>query len=178
MSGSSPSGSGRARPIEGVVLRPLAPHEDRRGSFTEVFCDHWSLPVAPAQWSLVRSRERVLRGMYLHRNHDEYVLVLEGRALVGIHDPREASPSFGASATYELRGGEPACLCFPRGVVHGWYFPVPSVHLQAVSESYDAYHPHDNLSIRWDDPSWASTGPIRPPSSPSARRASACCGTC
>src|SRR2546430_9978073 len=41
--------------LDGVNLRLLEEQRDVRGCFTEVYCDTWRLPIAPAQWSVVRS---------------------------------------------------------------------------------------------------------------------------
>lgn len=154
----------RETAIAGVVLHPLAVNPDERGSFTEFFCDSWGLPIAPRQWSVVTSRARALRGMHLHLNHDELLTVLKGRATVGLHDLRKASPTSGRSATIALDGASPACLVFPRGVLHGWYFHQDSIHVQAVSEEYAIYHPHDNLGCHWADPAlnipWPDRAPI------------------
>ncbi len=153
--------------LEAVVFRRLAPHADRRGSFCEVFSADWGLPLQGAQWSLVHSRARVLRGMHLHRAHGEYFTVVQGRALVGLHDLRPGSPTWRRWALYALDGERPACLAFPAGLAHGWYFPTASVHLQAVSVTYDRYHPHDNRGCHFADPElgipWPDPEPILSP---------------
>ncbi len=148
--------------IEGVRVRPLAPHRDARGSFTEVFSQAWECGFAPAQWSVVRSARGTLRGMHLHRRHDEYFHVVQGRAHVGLRDLRPGSPTEGCSSLLELSAGEPSILLFPPGILHGWMFPEDSVHLQAVSETYGDYHADDNLGCRWDDPGLDIPWPERP----------------
>jgi len=90
--------------IAGARLRPLDVKRDARGSFTEIFYSSWDTGIAPAQWSLVRSAPGVLRGMHLHRRHDEYYLVVAGRASVGLKDLRPGSPTHGVSSLYELDG--------------------------------------------------------------------------
>ncbi len=150
--------------IHGVQLRRLAMNRDARGCFTELYSNAWGLPIEPVQWSLVASRAKVLRGMHLHLRHDEYIVVVQGRACVGLYDLRRDSPTRGASALVELDGDALHALCFPRGVLHGWYFYEDGMHLQAVSESYDDYHPDDNLGCRWSDPElnipWPDRSPI------------------
>jgi dTDP-4-dehydrorhamnose 3,5-epimerase len=150
--------------LHGLELRPLTLNRDARGIFTEIFCDSWKLPIQPVQWSLVTSKARVLRGMHLHVRHDEYISVIQGRACVGLYDMRPDSPTAGQSALIELDGRAPSCLAFPRGILHGWYFHEDSVHLQAVSESYDDYGPDDNRGCLWSDPeldiAWPDASPI------------------
>ncbi len=139
-------------------------NRDPRGVFTEVFCDHWDLAITPSQWSVVNSMARVLRGMHLHVRHDEYIAVLSGRGCVGLHDLRPDSPTFRRHALIELSGEHQSCLVFPRGIVHGWYFFEPTIHLQGVSESYVSYQSDDNLTCLWSDPelgiAWPDPDPI------------------
>ena len=136
----------------GACLRRLHLQTDERGSFLEVFYNTWGLGIEPAQWSLVRSQAGVMRGMHFHQRHEEYIAVVEGHASIGLRDLRPDSPTRHRSCLVEMKGETPHCLSFPSGVVHGWYFHQPSLHLQAVSETYAEYHPDDNWGCRWDDP--------------------------
>jgi len=151
-------------PLHGVVLRNLSPSKDQRGSFTEVFQSHWPGPIDPVQWSVVHSVANVLRGLHLHLNHDEYFMVVEGKSFVGLRDVRLDSPTRNRSCLFELSGTDPVALMFPRGILHGWYFPESSFHVQAVSESYKDYSAYDNLGCSWSDPAleipWPCSDPI------------------
>jgi len=141
------------QPIEGVELKNLTMHRDARGSFTEVFQEHWGTVLKPCQWSVVHSVENVFRGCHLHLRHDEYFCLLQGEASVGLRDERPNSPTFGNWQLYRLHGADLAALVFPVGLVHGWYFYTESMHLQAVSESYVDYGADDNFGVHWSDPS-------------------------
>lgn len=147
-------------PIDGVELRVLDMHGDSRGSFTEVFQEHWNTCIRPVQWSVVHSHARVFRGVHLHRRHDEYFAVIQGWAAVGLRDVRPWSPTRGAWALYELVGSDLACVTFPLGVLHGWYFPEATIHLQAVSEAYRDYGGDDNWGCVWSDPALEIPWPI------------------
>lgn len=152
------------RPIAGVELRPLKMNHDERGCFTEVFQQHWGTCIDPVQWSIVRSRPNVFRGLHLHRRHDEYVAPITGRMTVGLRDLRPWSETRGVWSLYEIYGTDMACLSFPIGLLHGWYFPEETIHLQAVSESYVDYGTTDNWGCHWSDPAleipWPFTDPI------------------
>ena len=149
-------------PVDGLRVRPLEPNADARGSFTEIFAASWESGIVPAQWSVVKSAAGVLRGMHLHRRHDEYFLLVEGRASVGLRDVRPGSPTNGASCLLEFTEKAPAALSFPRGIVHGWYFHEPSIHVQAVSETYPEYREDDNLGCLWSDPDLGIPWPETP----------------
>jgi dTDP-4-dehydrorhamnose 3,5-epimerase len=148
------------QPIERVELRGLDMRRDHRGAFTEVFQEHWGTCITPVQWSIVHSHPRVFRGVHLHRRHDEYFSVIQGRATVGLRDLRPWSPTCGAWAMYELSGDALACVTFPLGVLHGWYFHEESIHLQAVSEAYIDYGKDDNWGCHWGDPALEIPWPI------------------
>ena len=163
----SAPGSSRLRTgviIDGIELRPLNEIADQRGSFTETFALQWGLRVAPEQWSIVRSQTHVLRGLHIHQRHDEYFCLIEGHCLVGLYDARCDSQTYQQHALYELFGSDMKALSFPAGLLHGWYFFTPSIHLQAVSECYSNYANDDNLGCRWDDPAlkipWGISDPI------------------
>ena len=150
--------------IEGVELAQCEMHKDSRGSFTEVFQDSWGTAIDPCQWSIVSSTGNVFRGCHIHLRHDEYFCLLSGEASVGLRDERPDSPTFGNWQLYRLFGENLAALTFPVGIVHGWYFHKPSMHLQAVSESYVDYGADDNIGVHWADPDleipWDFSDPI------------------
>jgi dTDP-4-dehydrorhamnose 3,5-epimerase len=148
--------------IDGARLRSLEVHVDARGSFTEFFSKSWGEGEPPAQWSAVASDTGVLRGMHLHRRHDEGFLLLKGRVSVGLRDIRPGSPTEGVSSLFRFSGDELIYLTFPRGIVHGWFFHEPSLHLQSVSETFAEYGDDDNLGCHWSDPALEIPWPGRP----------------
>jgi dTDP-4-dehydrorhamnose 3,5-epimerase len=123
-------------------------HRDQRGAFTEVYRREWDTGIAPVQWNAVTSDAGVLRGVHAHIRHDDYLLVLKGRASIGLRDLRQGSPTEGAAVLVELNAAELAALTIPHGVAHGFYFHEPSVHLYAVSRYWD---PADELGCHWAD---------------------------
>jgi dTDP-4-dehydrorhamnose 3,5-epimerase len=148
--------------LDGVNLRLLDEHRDRRGSFTEVYCDNWGLPIIPAQWSVVRSVAGTLRGMHLHMRHSEYFLCISGRACIGLYDLRPASRTKNTSMLIHVNGVEPVAVSFPCGIAHGWLFITDAIHWQAVSETYANYKEDDNLGVHWSDPALNLPWPEQP----------------
>lgn len=150
--------------IDGVQLHHLQVNKDDRGDFTEVFKTSWDSPLSPEQFSLVTSESNVMRGCHLHWHHDEYFCLLSGHAYVGLRDERPNSPTRNTWSLYSLREDDMTALIFPSGLVHGWFFPEKSVHLQGVSEVYDTYNAYDNHRVDWLDPDleipWPSTEAI------------------
>ena len=138
--------------IEGVEVIPLQVNQDKRGSFTEVFQLDWGTCIEPVQWSVVQSKERVFRGMHYHDRHDEYFCLIQGECYVGLKDLRENSSIYLQSSLHHFRSNQLEVITFPRGILHGWYFVAPSIHLQAVSEAYHSYGHNDNNGCHWSDP--------------------------
>lgn len=133
-------------------LKKVKEHKDYRGSFSEIFQEYWNTCIEPVQWSLVKSKENVFRGMHLHKRHDEYFCLLTGHCLLALKDIRSGSPTEGAYSLYELFEEDLAALSFPKGLLHGWYFYTPSIHVQAVSEAYVDYGKDDNHGVIWNAP--------------------------
>ena len=146
---------------DGVVLRPLTTHVDRRGSFTEIFRDEWDTGVRPIQWNAVQSSARTLRGVHVHRVHDDYLILLQGQASIGLRDLRPDSPTRDLATLVTLSGRILQALVIPRGVAHGFYFHEPSLHVYSVTEYWQL---NDELGCRWDDPDlripWPAPDPI------------------
>lgn len=132
-----------------LLLTPLEPHRDDRGTFVELYRKEWGVGVEPIQWNMVDSEEGVLRGVHVHPRHDDYLTVVRGRATIGVRDLREGSPTEGAAACVELSAERPTAISIPHGVAHGFYFHEPSTHIYSVSHYWDMA---DELGCRWDDP--------------------------
>jgi len=143
---------------DGVRLRPLEPHADERGVFTELHRVEWDTGVAPVQWNAVRSAEGVLRGVHVHERHDDYLVVVAGRATIGLCDLRDGAPAGGRAGCLELDGDSPTAITIPHGVAHGFYFHEPSIHVYSVSHYWDS---SDELGCHWADPELGIPWPVR-----------------
>jgi dTDP-4-dehydrorhamnose 3,5-epimerase len=140
----------------GVRVRKLETHADERGTLTELFRESWHTRVEIVQWNAVSSQKDVLRGVHVHPVHDDYLVLLRGRLLLGLHDLRPDSPTAGCSALVELVPEAAQVALVPHGVAHGFFFPEPSYHVYGVSHYWD---PSDELGCRWDDPALAIPWP-------------------
>lgn len=143
----------------GVKIHEMASHRDERGEFTEVFRSEWDTSIEPIQWNYVRSNAGVLRGVHVHVRHSDYLMVLDGVAVVGVQDLRTGSETYGQAATLRMTGQQLRAIEFPPGVAHGFCFLSPSAHLYAVSHYWDL---DDELGCRWDDPALGIDWPDGP----------------
>jgi len=103
------------------------------------------------------SRAGVMRGAHVHLRHADYFMVPQGRGVVGLHDARTASPTFGRACLFELDPAKPVALVVPPGIVHGVYFPVDSLLVTVESELYD---PEEEIRCRWSDSNLAIPWPV------------------
>ena len=157
----------------GVEVRPLEPHADYRGSFTELYRASWfDGRPRPVQWNLVRSAATTLRGVHVHIVHSDYWTLATGAGLVGLCDLRRRSPTFRLAAAIPVYGDEPQMIVIPPGVAHGFLFYRTSTHVYAVSSYWDVA---DELGCRWDDSElgipWTFPGVVDPLVSPRDRDA-------
>jgi dTDP-4-dehydrorhamnose 3,5-epimerase len=148
----------------GVERRDLTPRDDPRGRLVEVFRRDWGLGFEPSQWNMVASEPRSLRGVHLHLDHDDLLLVARGTMLLGLADAREGSPEAGFRGLIELSGERPELVLVPAGVAHGFYFPAPGLLFYGLSAPWT---PEDELGCRFDAPdlglAWPDPNPILSP---------------
>lgn len=144
---------------EGVIIKPLTPHRDDRGDFTEIFRREWGLIDHPVQWAFSSSHSAVVRGVHVHPVHDDFLIVLSGRMFAGLADLRPESPTYRSAACLEFSGEAPTGVKFPHGVAHGFYYAEPSAFVLGVTHTYD---PADELGCRWNDPELGIEWPNMP----------------
>lgn len=101
-----------------------------------------------------------MRGVHVHATHFDYVVLVEGRMLLGLHDLRPSSPTARLSSLTEFEGHAPSGVVIPAGVAHGFYFLERSIVLYGLARHWDA---SDELTCRWDSKELALAWPTRAP---------------
>lgn len=144
---------------EGARLVALNPYRDSRGWFAELFRDEWNLPFAPVQLNAGFSEAGTLRGVHVHPLHNDYLVVLDGEAAIGLKDLREGSATEGLATLVPLSMENPKALLIPRGVAHGFFFTKRSVHFYGVDRYFSK---EDELGCRFDDPALGIPWPGMP----------------
>ena len=122
----------------------------------ECYRQSWDLPHFN-QFNAVHSNTGVLRGVHVHPTHADYLLVLSGKMLLGLHDIRRESATHRQSTILELSGEQPMCCFIPVGVVHGFYFPEPTFYVYGLSEEWNL---EGDFGCRWDDPQLGLNWPV------------------
>ncbi|OZA08929.1 MAG: hypothetical protein B7Y02_12230 [Rhodobacterales bacterium 17-64-5] len=149
---------------DGVLVRSLTQHADPRGMLAEIYRADWTASGPFQQWNLVHSNGNVLRGVHVHPRHCDYLLVLSGTMLLGLHDLRPDDPAARKSRFLTLSGDDPATVYIPAGVCHGFWFEGPTSYLYGLSTGWSM---QEELGCRYDDPAlgldWPTKAPILSP---------------
>ena len=147
--------------IEGASVRELKTNNDHRGELIEIYREQWASGWRALQFNVVFSKPNVLRGVHVHATHYDYVVLIEGRMLLGLHDMRPASLTARRSSLREYKGQARWGIVIPPGVAHGFYFIEPSVLLYGLAREWDQT---DEFLCRWNAEelglSWPTRNPI------------------
>ncbi len=146
-------------PIPGVRLLSLPRFPDARGELSAIFSAE-TASFVPRQWNTTSSQAGVLRGVHVHLRRSDYVCALVGECVVGLHDLRRSSASFGRSHEVELRGDEPIALEIPAGVAHAFAQRTAGIVLVGLDVVWEA---SDDLACRWDSPGLGLFSDLRNP---------------
>jgi len=133
----------------GARLVALEAHADARGDFTELFREAWAIGKPPVQWNMVRSRPNVIRGIHVHPDHEDYLIILSGRMHLWLHDLRPESPVRARTIDLTLDGASPTAIIVPTGVAHGFHLPVESIYIYAMSTYWDL---SKDIGCHWSVP--------------------------
>jgi dTDP-4-dehydrorhamnose 3,5-epimerase len=97
---------------------------------------------------MVKSNANVLRGFHVHVKHADYLTVVSGEMLLGLHDFRPESSTYKQSCFMLIDEVDPFLVTIPVGIGHGFYFKKPAIHFYGVSEYFDG---SDEYGCTWND---------------------------
>ena len=143
-------------PIEGVLLIKPQVFGDERGYFVETWQKERyeaagiNLPFVQDNHS--KSTKGILRGLHFQKQHPQgkLVMVSLGEVLDVAVDIRKGSPTFGKWFGAILNQENQNQLWIPPGMAHGFVVLSDVAHFHY--KCTDFYHPGDEGSIRWNDP--------------------------
>lgn len=151
--------------IQGVERRVLDVERDPRGSLVEVFRQSWAPGFNPVQINVMRTVGGSLRGSHIHREHEDWLVIADGRALLGMKDVRTRSATFRKTSLIELSAAKPEAVRVPPGIIHGVYFPVDGILITVESLYHD---PEEELKVKWWDPALGIAWPCETAQGPEA----------
>ena len=152
-------------PIEGVLLIKPQVFGDERGYFVETWQKERyeaagiNLPFVQDNHS--KSTKGILRGLHFQKQHPQgkLVMVSLGEVFDVAVDIRKGSPTFGKWFGAILNQENQNQLWIPPGMAHGFVVLSDVAHFHY--KCTDFYHPGDEGSIRWNDPTIAIDWPYK-----------------
>ena len=75
----TPNGQSARRQIEGLIIRPLLTHVDRRGELVEVYNPAWKIHPTPMVYAYQATiRPKAIKGWVVHREQDDRIFTSLG----------------------------------------------------------------------------------------------------
>lgn len=152
--------------IDGVVLRRLPPHEDKRGELVELYRLDWSFHPDPLVCSyMVTLRPNGIRGWAMHKLQDDRIAIVSGFFRWALYDNRPASPTYQRLNVLTLSERNRALFTIPKGVIHACQnigtgealfvnYPTRAYN-HANPDKYRIAHNSGLIPFRFDDaPGW------------------------
>jgi dTDP-4-dehydrorhamnose 3,5-epimerase len=116
---ATPDGQPVRRLTQGVRIRQLPTHIDRRGSVCELFDPRWSWHPDPLVFAYFFTiRPGVVKGWNLHREHEDRYALLQGEMELVLYDPRSDSSTAGEVCRIVLSAHQRCLINVPRNVWH------------------------------------------------------------
>lgn len=139
--------------IDGVVLRRLVTHGDRRGDLTVLMSGHYVPDAQTPHVYLVRAAAGSVRAWVFHRRQSDRLAFVTGSFRVVLQDLRPASPTHGAINVLELGAANPVQLTIPPFVIHAVqnFGPQEAVFVNMPTRAYDPAWP-DKARLPADHP--------------------------
>jgi dTDP-4-dehydrorhamnose 3,5-epimerase len=147
--------------INDCAVVPVTENRDARGCLYEIFRESWPHSFRAVQWNACVSHSGVVRGVHVHVDYDEFYTLPLGRVLLGLHDIRRSSSTFGQTVQFEWSHKDACAVVVPKGVAHVVYFCEDSVLAFGLSNSWRAEY--DVVGCEWDDPELGFDLPLESP---------------
>ena len=138
--------------IEGVMIKELITHNDKRGFFREIVrVSDGFFQEGFGQLSISKMHKGVIKAWHIHKRQVDWWYVHTGLLKVALYDTRKGSPSYKKLMELLMGNGQPAqVLRIPPGVAHGCKcLKGPASLFYITSRVYD---PDDEGRICHNDP--------------------------
>ena len=106
--------------IDGVEVKELRLIEDNRGRLFEMMRSDWPLFEKFGQAYVTTCRPGYAKAWHCHRKQKDNLIVIRGKARIGLWDARRDSCTFGMVNSFEFSGEKPMLLKVPEMVYHGF----------------------------------------------------------
>lgn len=142
--------------IEGVIIKELGRHSDRRGWLSELFRSDEIDPTAfPAMGYVSETGPGMARGPHEHRSQgDNFCFFGPSTFRIYLWDNRVGSPSYGKRMVLEAGEKRAVAIVIPAGVVHAYknIGSVPGWSLNFPNRLYGGFGRKSEIDeIRYED---------------------------
>lgn len=115
----TPEGESLDPLIDGVIVRPLRPIEDKRGEVTEVYRPGWGVHPDPLVYIYQTTvRPGAIKGWVIHQHQDDRLFLNLGVMRWVLYDVRPGSPTHGRLNQLVFSERNRVLLIIPRGIYH------------------------------------------------------------
>lgn len=154
--------------LPGVLVVEPERHEDERGFFARAWCrrefEERGLNTALAQCNISYTRARgTVRGMHYQSapwHEAKLVRCTRGAIHDVVLDVRPQAPTYRQWVAVRLTADDRRMLYVPEGMAHG--FQTLADDTEVFYQMSEAYQPHAQRGVRWNDPACAIEWPIAP----------------
>lgn len=115
--------------IDGVILRRLVTHGDRRGHLTVLMSAHYTAGAVTPHVYLVRAAAGSIRAWVYHKRQSDRLAYPDGSFRVILYDLRTDSPTHGRLNVLDVGRDNPVQLTIPPFVAH-------AVHNTGTDEAF------------------------------------------
>jgi dTDP-4-dehydrorhamnose 3,5-epimerase len=155
--------------LKGAYLIDVKPIEDERGFFSRSFCQEEfasrRLNTNVAQCNISFNKKKgTLRGMHFQltpKAEAKLVRCTRGAIYDVIIDLRPQSPTYCKWVAMELTAHNYKALYLPEGFAHG--FQTLEDNSEVFYQMFEFYAPEYASGVRWDDPAFNITWPLKEP---------------
>lgn len=155
--------------LKGAYLITIEPIEDERGFFTRSFCQKefatYGLHTNIVQCNISFNKKKgTLRGMHLQlppKAEAKLVRCTRGKIYDVIIDLRADSATYCKWEAVELTVHNYTALYIPEGFAHG--FQTLEDDSEIFYQMFEFYAPECAGGVRWDDPAFNITWPLKDP---------------
>lgn len=136
--------------IEGVFIKKLVIHKDKRGFFTELIrvSDPFFKKCQFAQLSHSLVKKGAIKAWHLHKKQTDYIYCVNGEIKLVLSDLRENSKTKGKSIEIKMNENNRKVVKIPPGIAHGYKIIKKAQIIYLMNREYD---PQDELRIPFDD---------------------------
>lgn len=116
--------------IEGVIIKKIISHKDKRGFFREIMKNNKNYTkIKFNQISHSKIKKSIQKGWHVHKKQYQWNYLLKGSIKVSLLDLRKKSKTFMKKMHFSVNEKNPVIYFFPPHVAHGYITQKDNNHI-------------------------------------------------